>query len=81
VGLIKLLIWFFLAWLVISGIRKFMRGAARPSPRATPRSEEMVRCVSCGLNVPKAEAVAAEGGWACSAEHARVAHGGDSDRK
>ncbi len=31
----------------------------------------MVRCARCGIHIPRAEGVAAEGHYFCSAEHER----------
>ncbi len=56
-----------------------LRPRRRPAPGqgggAAPAAEDMVRCRTCGLNLPKSEAVRAGGGWACCAEHARAADG------
>tara|TARA_Y100000590_G_scaffold46040_1_gene48894 strand:- start:171 stop:365 length:195 start_codon:yes stop_codon:yes gene_type:complete len=32
-------------------------------------SLEMVRCVTCGVNIPKSEAIGSEEHWFCSEEH------------
>ncbi len=29
----------------------------------------MVRCVTCGVNIPKSEAIGSEDHWFCSEEH------------
>jgi len=42
-------------------------GAGRREPRR--RSEKMVACAACGLNVPQSEALARNGRWYCSSEH------------
>ena len=30
---------------------------------------EMVKCVTCGVNIPKSEAIGSEEHWFCSEEH------------
>jgi uncharacterized protein len=41
--------------------------------------EDMVRCVHCGVHLPKRESILAGGKYYCSEEHRR-AHGGSSDQ-
>lgn len=78
--MIKLLIWFLLAWLVVTGLRKIARSEPASRPGAGNLQEEMVRCVRCGLHVPKSEAFPVDGGWACSPGHAATGHGASTDR-
>jgi len=68
---IRLLFWAALAWLLVMGVRRLAGGdrSAGQGPRA-PAAEDMVRCVACQVNLPKSEALAVPGGWACCAEHA-----------
>lgn len=71
-ALIRLLLWCVVGWLAYQGIRALGRGN-RPGaavPPAAP-SEDMVRCRACQLNLPRSEAIAIDGQWACCAEHAR----------
>lgn len=44
-----------------------MGAAGQAGPRLT---EPMVRCASCGIHVPKGDAVSADGAYFCCAEHA-----------
>ncbi|HMC13389.1 MAG TPA: PP0621 family protein [Gallionellaceae bacterium] len=37
------------------------------------RAEDMVRCIYCGVHLPKSESVIADGKYYCSNEH-RLAH-------
>jgi len=70
--LTRLIFWALIGWLLVVGLRKLVAGGAAGTRAATPpASEDMVRCVSCGLNLPKSEAVPMEGAWACCAAHAR----------
>lgn len=38
-------------------------------------SEPMISCAHCGLNVPRSEAVVADGRWFCSESHRRLESG------
>ncbi len=48
----------------------------RTAEAAKARSEAMVRCDVCGLNLPQSDALAAGERWYCSEEHRRRASGG-----
>jgi uncharacterized protein len=69
--LIRLLFWALVAWLLIVGVRRLAAGGAAAAGRSGA-AEDMVRCSTCGLNLPKSEAIPMGGAWACCAEHARV---------
>ena len=52
-----------------------IRGANRPAKRrenSVPRTESMVACARCGVNVPRSEALEAAGRLYCSEEHRRL---------
>jgi hypothetical protein len=71
--LIRLLFWALIGWLLIVGVRKLASGGKGSGSGANPpRAEDMVRCSTCRLNLPKSEAIPIAGGWACCAEHARA---------
>jgi uncharacterized protein len=76
--LIRLLFWALIGWLLILGVRKLTAGGktraggGADSAVSPATAEDMVRCATCRLNLPKSEAVPFEGGWACCAEHARA---------
>jgi hypothetical protein len=68
----RVIFWALVAWLAVMAIRRLSAGA-RPAARtgdAAVSAEDMVRCARCSLNLPKSEAIAVEGGWACCAAHA-----------
>jgi uncharacterized protein len=44
---------------------------ARKGP-ATLEGEDMVRCVHCGVHLPRSESVTSEGEFFCSDEHRRL---------
>jgi len=56
--------------------RSLSRSGIRPAPTA-PRSEDMVRCERCGLNLPQSDAVSERGRWYCSREHLPARPGSD----
>ena len=41
----------------------------RKEPKQEKVSVEMIKCLACGVNIPKSEAVGSEEGWFCSEEH------------
>ncbi len=75
----KVIFWIVVVFLVLFGVRLLGAGKAKrrgdePGRRAgRERSDEMVRCVRCGIFLPRAEATPAPGGFACAddrcAEH------------
>ncbi len=50
-----------------------LRSYRRPAPRqdAPAAAEEMVRCVHCGVHLPKSESILAGGNFYCSDAHRR----------
>jgi uncharacterized protein len=58
---------------VIIVVYLLLRSYRRQSPRQdTPTSaEEMVRCVKCGVHLPKSESILAGGNFYCSDAHRR----------
>jgi uncharacterized protein len=63
---------FVVYWLLKSYRRQLPRDDA-----ASPPAEDMVRCVQCGVHLPKRESILADGQYYCSEEHRR-AHAGKS---
>lgn len=51
-----------------------LRSYRRQSPRqdAPASAEEMVRCVQCGVHLPKSESILAGGNFYCSDAHRRA---------
>jgi uncharacterized membrane protein YfcA len=68
----KIIAWLILIFLVLLALRminvrnaRARRNAARDAaPKPAP--EPMVRCVRCGVYLPRAEASSVSGGYACS---------------
>jgi uncharacterized protein len=59
-------------WLVRRALR---RAAPRTDVPAAKQSDELVRCVQCGVLLPRAEARMSAGALYCSEEHARLGPG------
>jgi uncharacterized protein len=71
--LILLLLVVLAVWLVRRAVRRAEpRGEA---PAAARTSDELVRCVQCGVLLPRAEARMAAGAIYCSEEHVRLGPG------
>ena len=68
----KIIAWLILIFLVLLALRminvrnaRARRNAARDAA-PKPAAEPMVRCVRCGVYLPRAEASTVSGGYACS---------------
>jgi uncharacterized protein len=59
-------------WLVRRALRRAEGEAAAPAERT---SDELVRCVQCGVLLPRAEARMSAGAIYCSEEHMRMGPG------
>ena len=65
--IIALLFW------VIGSYRRSLK--KREDAHEEPRSlegEDMVRCVHCGVHLPRSESITSEGNFFCSDEHRRL---------
>jgi uncharacterized protein len=56
-------------------MRRRTRDAARDHPSSIAAGD-MVRCVKCGVHLPRGESLTMGGEFFCSAEHQRQHHGG-----
>ncbi|MDQ2962669.1 MAG: hypothetical protein M3R31_05845 [Pseudomonadota bacterium] len=70
----KIIAWLILIFLVLLALRminvrnaRARRNAARDAA-PKPAAEPMVRCVRCGVYLPRAEAKSITGGYACARE-------------
>ncbi|HET9113024.1 MAG TPA: PP0621 family protein [Burkholderiales bacterium] len=64
----------FLFFVLIVGIvywRLRYRVPAAPPASAARPIESMVRCMHCGIHLPRGEAVGSESAWYCSESHRR----------
>ncbi len=60
---------FVVAWWILSGYRRSVNSAERPP---APAGEDMVRCVHCGVHLPRSESHTSGGKFFCSEEHMRL---------
>ena len=58
-----------LAVVAIALIARFLLRQRRPARSARVTGGDMVRCAQCGLHVPAAEALGADGRWYCCEAH------------
>jgi uncharacterized protein len=72
-GLIRLLLFLFIAWLIWWLVRPLFRSDSETRERK-PRGgvENMVRCAHCGLNLPEQEALRDGDNYYCSEEHRQL---------
>jgi uncharacterized protein len=59
-------------WILRSYKRKLDARDQAPAPRG---AEDMVKCVHCGVNLPRGEAVLSQGKFFCGDEHRRIHRG------
>jgi uncharacterized protein len=67
--LILILLIVLAVWLVRRALR---RATPEAKPPSTQTADELVRCVQCGVLLPRAEARISAGAVYCSEEHARL---------
>lgn len=67
----KLLFWILLGFVVWLAFKATRKHAARNADAARG-SEDMVRCLHCGVHLPQSESVGAGGKFFCSEEHLRL---------
>ena len=68
--LVLLIIAAVVIYFVVTGAARRHRARAEPKP-----AEPMVACAHCGVNLPRSEALEAQGRFFCSEEHRRLASG------
>lgn len=58
---------------IIAVVYFLLRSYRKPTPKSdtSQSSEEMVRCVECGVHLPKSESILAGGEFFCSEAHRR----------
>lgn len=59
-------------WLVRRALARINASEDAPNSGSTAARDELVRCVHCGLLLPRAEARQSAGALYCSEEHARL---------
>lgn len=68
--LLILLVGLFLLYLVIKSYYRSLQAPPQARPPAQP--EDMVRCVTCGVNTPRSEAIFSGGEFFCCEEHRKA---------
>lgn len=71
--MLKLLLLAFAVWVIYSMLKRYAAGPPRDdeAPPAPPAQEDMVRCVVCGVHLPRSEAILSRGEFFCCDEHRR----------
>lgn len=62
-------------WVLRAALRRRARDAAQNHPQSVT-ADDMVRCVACGVHLPRGESLTVRGEFFCSSEHQRQHHGG-----
>lgn len=72
--MIKLLLLVFGVWLIYTILKKYGRSVEQDEKEAPPAQieEDMVRCVQCGVHLPRSEAILSRGEFYCCDEHRRL---------
>lgn len=60
------------AYLLIRGAMRTKRGDTPSDRHAETAVENMKACARCGVNLPRSEAIEADGHYFCSEEHRRL---------
>jgi uncharacterized protein len=59
-------------WIVRAGLRRRRESAQRQAQsQAQASSEDMVRCIECGIHLPRGESLTTRGQFYCCVEHQR----------
>ncbi len=58
-------------YLLLKSYRRQAPGQDASASSPDPASEEMVRCVQCGVHLPRSESIMAGGNFFCCDEHRR----------
>lgn len=74
--LLKLLLLAVAAWFIFSLLKRRRDVGVRGDKHATPLADEdMVRCLQCGVHLPRSEAFLVGGEYFCCDEHRRLHRG------
>jgi uncharacterized protein len=63
----KIVFWIIVVFLVLFVLRLWNAGKARARAKRQPSAETMVRCIHCGVFLPRPEAVQSGKGYRCRA--------------
>jgi len=74
-SILRMLLWFFIGWLIYRFIRQSLPSNkptnTHSATKPTQAIEQMVRCQVCDLHVPQTEAIEDHGRYYCSEDHRR----------
>ena len=71
--MIKILLLIVIGFVVWGVIRAYQRSLIKPpAPRNEKSAEDMVKCVHCGVNLPRSEAIYSGGDFFCTPEHKQL---------
>ena len=59
-------------WLIASYRRTLKKRQEERKGPASLEGEDMVRCIHCGVHLPRSESITSEGKYFCSDEHRRL---------
>ena len=59
----------FLLVAIAAVVYLLLKSYRRNAPRPDSPAEDMVRCVHCGVHLPKSESILTDGQFFCSKEH------------
>ena len=68
-GLIRLITFLLVAWVVWSMYRKYQRAMGASARGKSLPNKTFVKCVYCDVHLPEAEAVKEGNDWFCSRKH------------
>ena len=70
---IKILLLIAMVFVVLALLRAYQRSLSRPpAPTRESSVEDMVKCVHCGVNLPRSEAIYSSGEFFCTPEHQKL---------
>ncbi|MDZ7655866.1 MAG: PP0621 family protein [Sulfurimicrobium sp.] len=73
--MIKILLLLAGVWLIYSLLKKYSRSLEKDEAAPPAQIEEdMVRCVQCGVHLPRSEALLSRDEFFCCEEHRRLRH-------
>jgi uncharacterized protein len=62
----------FFVWVIRSYRRAIKKQQEEAHKASSVEGEDMVRCVHCGVHLPRSESIVSEGKFFCSDEHRRL---------
>jgi uncharacterized protein len=60
------------AWLIITIIKRYQRSVSDTANPKPPDVEEMIRCVKCGIHLPKSDGIIVDQQYYCCEAHSKA---------